>query len=128
MIFIDTNVFMYAVGRPHPLRDEARGLLLSAKDRSEALATSTEVFQELLHAYLPVDRTSDLERAWRLARAVTVEIWPVELDDVELARALTVRHPELAARDLVHLASCRRRGVGQVRTFDRGLRAAITSG
>jgi predicted nucleic acid-binding protein len=22
MIFVDTNVFMYAVGRPHPLQDQ----------------------------------------------------------------------------------------------------------
>ena len=26
MIFVDTNVFMYAVGRPHPLREPARTL------------------------------------------------------------------------------------------------------
>ena len=24
MTFVDTNVFMYAVGRPHPLQDAAR--------------------------------------------------------------------------------------------------------
>ena len=128
MIFVDTNVFMYAVGGPHPLRDPARDILLEASARSEVLATSTEVLQELLHAYLPVDRTEDLDRAWRLLRSVTVEVWPVELDDLELARALTVGHPELAARDLVHLACCRRRDVSQVKTFDRALRAATSPG
>jgi predicted nucleic acid-binding protein len=125
MIFLDTNVIMYAVGGPHPLRDSARALLKTAAERSEALATSTEVFQELLHAYLPVDRIDDLDRAWRLLRAVTVDTWSVEPDDVELARSLRVRHPELSARDLVHLACCRRRGVERAHTLDRALRAAV---
>ena len=82
MIFADTNLFVYAVGRPHPLRDPARRILLDAAAHAEALVTSCEVLQELLH-------------------------------------------PELSGRDLLHLACCRRRGVGRIHTFDRALRAAV---
>jgi len=60
-----------------------------------------------------------------LARARTVEIWPVEPEDVELARSLVDRYPGLGARDLLHRASCLRRDVTRVRTFDRGLAAAF---
>jgi hypothetical protein len=76
LIFVDTNVFMYAVGREHPLKREARAALLSRRDRGETLATSAEVLQELLHAYLPVNRIEDLDAALRLAGDLTV-IWPV---------------------------------------------------
>ena len=68
MIFVDTNVIMYAVGRAHPLREEARSFFSStmAKDLND-LCTSAEVLQELLHAYLPVGRLQTLDAALTLA-------------------------------------------------------------
>ncbi len=50
-------------------------------------------------------------------------VWPVEAEDSEVARTLVARHPGLHARDLLHVASCMRRGVEQVMTFDRALAA-----
>jgi predicted nucleic acid-binding protein len=127
MIFVDTNVLMYAVGRSHPLRDEARAFFVSALESRETLVSSAEVLQELIHAYLPVGRTATLDAALTLARGRLAQIWPVEPDDVFLARSLADRHPGLGARDLLHLASCHRRGVEQIKTFDRGLGAAFRS-
>ena len=126
MTFVDTNVFMYAVGRSHPLRGPARRFFEeSVEDPARALCTSAEVLQELLHAYLPVGRLDTLDAALTLARGTMREIWPVEPDDVDIARALVDEHPELGARDLLHLACCRRRGVKRVQTYDRGLAAAF---
>jgi len=125
VIFVDTNVFMYAVGRAHPLREEARSFFMEQVERGEGLVTSTEVLQELLHAYLPVDRLETLDAALALARERTVQVWSVEPDDVFLARDLVTAHPALGARDLLHLACCTRRGVKRVRTFDRALAAAF---
>lgn len=125
MIFVDTNVFVYAVGRAHPLRDPARRILLDAADDSEALVTSCEVLQELVHVYLPVDRLATLDQAWTLATSRVVDIWSIDREDLALARSSIVRHPELSARDLLHLACCRRRGVGRIHTFDRALCAAV---
>lgn len=124
MIFVDTNVFMYAVGREHPLRAEARDFFRETLRRGDALVTSAEVLQELLHAYLPVGRLDTLDAALRLARARTTAVWPVEAADVELARALVDGYPGLGARDVLHLACCKRRDVGELKTFDRGLDAA----
>ncbi len=56
MIFVDTNVFMYAVGRQHPLRDTAREFFAESIRNETPLCTSAEVIQELAHAYLPVAR------------------------------------------------------------------------
>lgn len=126
MIFIDTNVFMYAVGRPHRLRDVAREALAGHVAARQPIATSAEVLQEFLHAYLPVGRTSTLDAALRLARDVAT-IWPVEEDDVVHARNLAGRHPSLAARDVLHLAVCQRREVQELVTFDQHL-AAVWAG
>ena len=86
MIFVDTNVFMYAVGRPHPLRSRARDFFNEAVLNSQPLCTSAEVLQELMHAYLPVGRTEALADAFALIRRSGVEVWPLEEGDVELAR------------------------------------------
>ncbi len=123
MIFIDTNVFMYAVGRPHPLRTAAREFFLMCNGNRTPLCTSAEVLQELVHAYLPVARVEALDAAMELVARARVQVWSLEEEDVTLARQLHEQYPMLGARDLCHLASCRRRGVSEVMTYDQALRA-----
>ena len=126
MIFVDTNVFMYAVGRDHPLKEPARAFFRDAfRENSPRLCTSAEVLQELLHAYLPVGRLETLAAAFELVESAIDEIWSVEPDDVQFARESIEQFPELGARDLLHLASCRRRGITRVQTYDRALQAAF---
>ena len=45
---------MYAVGREHPLRAEARRFFEDSLTASGRLCTSAEVLQEQMHAYLPL--------------------------------------------------------------------------
>ncbi len=118
MTFVDTNVIMYAVGRPHPLRRVARGFFGEASRNRTPLCTSAEVLQELVHAYLPAGRMRTFDAALKLVTRARVEVWPLEEADVTLARGLHEQHPDLDARDLCHLASCRRRGVRVLKTFD----------
>lgn len=89
-----------------------------------SLATSAEVLQELLHAYVPVGRLTDLDDAYRLIIDRMV-VWPVTGDVVQAARRLVDRHPALTARDLVHLATCAANPVREIWTYDRGLAAAF---
>jgi uncharacterized protein len=123
VIFVDTNVFIYAVGRRHPLRDEARRQVISHVDAGVPMATSAEVLQELLHVYLPVGRQETLDEALALATEVAT-VWPIEADDVLAARRIHGRLPGLSARDLLHLAVCMRRDADDILTFDQGLHAA----
>lgn len=127
MVFVDTSVLMYAVGRNHPLRRPARRFFAAATTDQQPLATSSEVLQELVHAYLPVERTQALAAALRIVDRTGMDVWPLERDDVTLGIELAARHPGLGARDLCHLASCQRRGVTRIQTFDRTLRAAADS-
>ena len=66
MIFVDTNVFMYAVGKPHPLQSRARDFFSESLLNMEPLCTSAEVLQELMHVYLPVRRYAAFEDALEL--------------------------------------------------------------
>jgi predicted nucleic acid-binding protein len=125
--FVDTNVFVYAVGRVHPLREPAQQFLRERLERQRPMATSAEVLQELLHVYLPVGRMETLDAALRLARDLST-VWPIDDTDISAARDLAVTAPGLGARDLLHLAVCRRYGVGELLSFDRALVAAYGSG
>ena len=122
--FVDTNVFVYAVGRQHPLRESAQALLRDRLEIGRPMATSAEVLQELMHVYLPVGREDTLDAALRLAADLTV-VWPVDVSDVLAARDLMRSQAGLGARDLIHLAICRRYEAGELLTFDRALAAAF---
>ena len=128
MIFVDTNVIMYAVGRPHPLQEQAHDFFLECRRNGSPLFTSAEVLQELAHAYLRVNRRENFDEALALLESFNVQIWPLTADDVKLAVELHAQHPNLSARDLCHLASCRRRGVTRIMTFDQGFSAAGSRG
>lgn len=125
MIFVDTNVIMYAVGGEHPLKDQARQFFEESLEQGGRLATSAEVLQELLHAYLPVNRLQTLDAALTLAEGRIDVFWSIEPEDVRFARLLVERYAELGARDLLHLACCKRRDVEELKTFDRALGAAF---
>lgn len=124
MIFVDTNVFMYAVGKPHPLQSRAQQFFDESMHNREMLFTSAEVIQELIHVYLRMKRPQTLDSALELMDKAAVEVWPLEEGDVILARRLHEQYPSLEARDLCHLASCQRRGVREIMTFDEALGAA----
>ncbi len=129
MIFVDTDVFIYAVGRDHPLKAEARAIFEQAvHEPGTVLVTSAEVLQELLHVYLPVNRKETLHRALELVQGTIQEIWSIEPEDVMVAVDLSDAHPGLGARDLIHLACCQRRSVRELRSFDRALNAAFATG
>ena len=122
--FVDTNIFIYAVGREHPLREPAQMMLRERLDQNVPMATSAEVLQELLHVYLPVGRTETLDAALRLVADLTVT-WPIEGSDVLAAHDLAASQPGLGARDLLHLTVCRRHGADELLSFDRALVAAF---
>lgn len=124
--FVDTNIFVYAVGRAHPLREAAQMLLRERLEQQVPMATSAEVLQELLHVYLPVGRLETLDAALRLTADLTVT-WPIDDSDVHAARDLATSEPGLGARDLLHLAVCRRYGADELLSFDRALVAAFAS-
>ena len=127
MIFVDTNVFMYVVGKEHSLQAQATEFFRTSVLNRDQLCTSAEVMQELLHVYLAENRLSTFEAAVRLIADLEIEVWPLEEDDVNFAGHMHERFPTLKARDLCHLASCQRRGVSEVKTYDRNFGEAAES-
>ena len=124
MIFVDTNVFVLAIGRAHPLRDEAAAVLRPGADHAGRLATSVEVLQEIMHVFLRRRRLDLCDRTFRMVDDSVEAVWGLDPEDITQARALADLHPELESRDLIHLACCQRRRASGLVTFDRALAAA----
>jgi predicted nucleic acid-binding protein len=117
-IFVDSNIPMYLVGGEHPNRDRARQAVEVAIASRAILVTNTEAFQEILHRYVAIDRREAIEPAWNALRRVVDEVYPIELEDVERARAL-VATSRLTARDALHVAVMQRHAIDEVLSFDR---------
>lgn len=120
MILVDSNVPMYLVGAEHPLKHAARRILEDAIARQERLVADAEVFQEILHRYVAIDRRDAIQPAFGLLRAVLDVTLPVELVDVERAKSLVLTTGRLSARDAVHVAIMQRHGVERIMSFDAG--------
>lgn len=120
MIFVDSNIPMYLVGAPHPNRTTARRLLERAILDGTRLVSSAEVLQEMLHRYVAIGRRDAIQPAFDALLGLVDEVFPVELADTQAAKSVVLGSPRLSARDALHVAVMRRRGVSRILTFDSG--------
>lgn len=120
MLFIDSNVPMYLVGSSHPHKIDAQRNLEEAIARGERLVTSAEVLQEILHRYVAIGRRDAIQPAFDVLLGVVDQVFPVELADVERAKAVVLERHGLSARDSIHVAVMQRRQIGRVFSFDAG--------
>jgi predicted nucleic acid-binding protein len=120
VIFVDANVPMYLVGRQHPNKVDARHILERLTGERRRLLTSSEVFQEILHRYVAIDRRSDIEIAFETLRGIVDEVLAVEEADAFAAKALVQAHERLSPRDARHVAVMRRSQIKEILSFDRG--------
>lgn len=120
MIFIDANVPMYLVGREHPHKIDARAALEWLIAERRRLVTNAEVFQEILHRYVSIDRRDKIEPAFETLRGLVDEVIAIEEADAFLAKDLIHTHPLLSPRDALHVAVMRRVEITQILSFDRG--------
>jgi uncharacterized protein len=120
VIFVDSNVPMYLVGAAHPNKERARRLLEEAVTGGERLVTSAEVFQEIVHRYVAIDRPDAIQPSFDALLGVVDEVFTIDLDDVNRAKDIVLGAYGLSARDALHVAVAEREGVGTIMSFDSG--------
>jgi predicted nucleic acid-binding protein len=120
LIFVDANIPMYLVGRPHPHKLDAQVTVERLIGERQQLVTSSEVFQEILHRYLSLDRRERIGVAFDALQEIVDDVFAVEKDDALVARDVVNAHPRLTARDAVHVAVMRRRNISEILSFDTG--------
>jgi predicted nucleic acid-binding protein len=120
VILVDANIPMYLVGADHPYKTIAQRLLERAATERERLVTDAEVFQEVLHRYVAIDRRDAVQPAFDALTAVVDEVFAVDMAAVERAKDLILGYRGLSARDAIHVAAMQAHGVHRIMSFDRG--------
>lgn len=95
MTLVDTNVFMYAGGRPHPNKSSSKAFLRQVVNGSVSAAIDAEVLQEILHRYRAVNRWEDGKKAYDLTRSIMRNVVSITADVMDDARLLMDLHPHL---------------------------------
>jgi predicted nucleic acid-binding protein len=119
-VFLDTNIPIYAAGRPHPLKEPCARILALVAEHPDEFVTNVEVVQELLHHYMRAG-------LWDAGRVVVEQfmvlmedrIEPVLVEDAATAVHIADEHRDVSARDLFHAAVMRRTGAVRITTADR---------
>lgn len=120
-IFLDANIPTYAGGTVHPLKQPCVDILQLAAQAPRRVTTDTEVFQELLHRYLALNRWALGAHVFsNFATVVAGQVETIEFADVLLAAQLVTRYRGLSARDLMHVAVMQRVGIRLIATADAG--------
>lgn len=111
---------MYLVGARHPHKEDSERLLERCIAEDQRLVTDAEVFQEILHRFVAINRRDAIQPAFDVLLAVADEVFPVDLPIVERAKTIVFGNERLSARDALHLAVMQRQGVDRILSFDRG--------
>jgi len=120
MILIDSNIPMYLVGAAHPHKADAHRLLEKLISARQRLVTDAEVFQEILHRYVAIDRRDAIQPAFDALLGIVDQVLPVDRKTMERAKAIVLGYRQLSARDAVHLSVMEQNGIGQILSFDSG--------
>jgi predicted nucleic acid-binding protein len=120
VIFVDSNIPMYLVGAPHPHKADAQRLLERTIASGESLVTDAEVFQEILHRYVAIDRRDAIQPAFDALTGVVDEILSILPTHVMRTKEILLSVREISARDAVHAAVMEQAGIETIMSFDSG--------
>lgn len=120
MIFLDTNVFMYAAGTAHPYKNRCLKLLerVAKSPSAHEHCTNTEVLQEILHRYRAINLEQIGFELFDLVINLGLIIHPIELQDLKIAKKILREYPKLSTRDAVHIGMMIRRDINTVISYD----------
>lgn len=119
--FVDSNVFMYAIGKEHPLKDRCVRIVNDLELGRTKAAVNTEVLQELLYRYSRIGENAKAVELCRQIMILPIEVWPVGSEDIGTALNLFERFEPrgLEPRAAVHAAPMQRHGVRSLLSADR---------
>jgi uncharacterized protein len=111
---------MYLVGADHPRKTDAQRLLERLISDRVRLVTDAEVFQEILHRYVSINRRDAIQPAFDALAGVVDDVFSVSREVVESTKQHVLEYQRLSARDCLHLAVMRQQNVETILSFDAG--------
>lgn len=118
VVFVDTNIFMYAGGAEGSYRVPCIEFLKQVRDGDIYAVTNTEVIQEILYRYSKIGKREVGVTMARSVIGLVSKILPVTQQDIDQMIKYFVRFPRLSARDAVHLACMKTHEIGEIVSLD----------
>ena len=116
--FLDTNVLIYSRSSPSSMYSDPCMEILDAIERDEVDALiSTAVLEEVWNLEL-TDRVGAIDGLTAIAHKLFAPVLAVT--DEIFARALTLPHSKIGAKDRVHVATCLEHDIDRIVTADKG--------
>ena len=104
MKLLDTNVFIYARGRPGPYKQSCADVLTASVARPGVFGIDVELLQELLDVYTRRGQRAFAADALAEAVAMFVDPLPITRREAEQAADFVRSHRRLTPRDAIHAA------------------------
>lgn len=102
--FLDSNIIMYILGNPHPLKDHCLRVLEKIRSSQIQVCTNTEVFQEILYRYYSIGKKDLAHTACELLKDIAEPVHSVTHEDITKAMSLLNQY-SIPVRDAIHTAT-----------------------
>lgn len=119
IIFVDTNIFMYAVGSEHPYKKPCADLLTKIAEESILVASDSEVLQEILYRYSQINKFPMGCQVYEDVKVLLNIVFPVTVKDIDLAVSLLKKHNGIRVRDAIHAAVMLSNDVSKIYSVDK---------
>lgn len=116
--FIDTNIFLYSVGRDHPLKSASVTAIHHIRDGQITAVINTETIQEILYHFQSIKQLPIGIQLAKEAVSISSRILPVEEMDLSLAMELLEVNPKIQTRDAFHAATMIHNGIKEIISTD----------
>lgn len=118
MLFVDTNIFIYSVGRDHPYKSPSLRFLSSVAEGKEKIVISAEVLQEILYRFWAIRRMEDGFELFEQALSLCEMVLPIFQETTKKARELLGRLPAIGPRDAFHVATMLENKISTIVSYD----------
>jgi len=116
--FIDANIIMYTVGKEHKYKKPCSVLIRRIAEENIVVASDTEVLQEILYRYWLISEFERARETYSDFKSLVSLMFPVTIDDVDLAFELLERHQNIQPRDAIHAAVMLNNGLTRICSTD----------
>ena len=116
--FIDANIIMYTVGKEHRYKKPCSLLIRRIAEENIVVASDTEVLQEIMYRYWLTSQFQGARETYNDFKSLVSLMFPVTIDDVDLALELLEKHQNIQPRDAIHAAVMLNNGLTRIYTTD----------
>lgn len=118
MIYVDSCIAMYIVGKDHPNKEKILSKIERLLFAGDELVTSAEAFQEIIHRYKALKDFKHLEAAYLTLEELVFRVLPVTKENLDLAYQYAIQYRNLSSRDCLHTAVMKQHRCESIWSYD----------